>query len=619
MQPRSSRQGFSLIEVAIALVIFVIGALAIIKIFPGALNVIGNNGDQQIAMNLNRDVAARLKTDDAVPSSTFNIAVNNGGSLQWTTSGNADHTADYTNPGKTEKGDIAASVIGIPRFNYTLPTTNDINTQSGNSALSHFRGIIGEQAKVLTIKEGTDDVPYVTTQFPLSLEKINGGTTDTLLAPTISQEYVIRNARIDKQGKVTFINATTEIDGKQVRLDTPMNMEADLKNKPTVGSMLYVSYRYFNTNGKIWSVQEEAIPVATSVALSDPMTSITLTPPTTTRGSIAPYVSSTPTTGTVAEEIDVRVKRLVGTGVGLFGSTTSPATTDPAYPNADQITSARCGLVRLPGSLFPNTDTVSVDYIADWSWLMQKGSPSITPSEIPATALTGTRSYQQIALGAPFIEDQVPIGIYSLLLEQNAVSPMPQLYVSRYGNANPNPDPSLGALAIPTETELKSGKVTFSVANSESKARVAYRTRDSWAQQLSVAASTYKPYVVNNTEPWRDYYLGDDNYIYFHASEAGKTVDISYLTTDGGGSIIADRPFVIDQQIIATPAGVPATFASSGQVSRALLTNFSGGILASADLVSIQSVKGDSVTMRTAYINGDKYAQTLLTSNRGTN
>ena len=67
---------------------------------------------------------------------------------------------------------------------------------------------------------------------------------------------------------------------------------------------------------------------------------------------------------------------------------------------------------------------------------------------------------------------------------------------------------------------------------SNPKARVAYKTRDSWAQQLSVAASAYKPYVTDNREPWRDYYLGDDNYIYFHASEAGKTVSISSYHDD---------------------------------------------------------------------------------------
>ena len=620
MQSRSSRQGFSLIEVAIALVIFVIGALAIIKIFPGALNVIGNNGDQQIAMNLNRDVGARLKSDGAVPYATFNIKAATDGTPLWTTADNTDHTNDYV--------DFNGSVIGVPSFNVTLPTTQEIEAQANDSALARYRGIIGEQGKVFKI--GADF--YTTTQFPISVKDVGGVITP--IAPTISQEYIVRNVRINKIGKLDFSNATTTIDNQEYRLSDSENasLAPDIQNKlkgrntSPAGSMLYVSYRYFGNTGKIWGVRDEALPVTTSIQdLNTPdrlskvdfsNTPFTVVPPTTTRGALVAYdINNQATTGTIAEAIDVRVKRLAGPGV--FQGLDDKA----------RLSSGRCGLIQLPSTV--STDTVSIDYSADWSLLMQQGSPSITPDELPTTAPTPSstpvqRSYRQIALGAPFIEDQTPVGIYSLLLEPvppptPSDFPVYNSYVSRFGTDNQNPDATTFALLAPTESDLRAGKVTFSVANSESKARVAYRTRDSWAQQLSVAASAYKPYVAGSREPWRDYYLGDDNYIYFHASEAGKTVNVSYLTTDGGGSTIVARPFVIDQQIIATPTGVPASFADSGQVSRAQLTNFSGGVLGSADLVSIQGISGNSVTIRTAYINGDKYAQTLLTSNRGTN
>ena len=167
MQSRSSRQGFSLIEVAIALVIFVIGALAIIKIFPGALNVIGNNGDQQIAMNLNRDLGAKLKSDNgSVPDSTFNLKAPTAsgtpicGCERQT---DTDHTNDYV--------DFNGSVIGIPRFNITLPTTQEIEAQANNSALARYRGIIGEQSKVF--KLGTDFYTHET-QFPISIQDVAG-------------------------------------------------------------------------------------------------------------------------------------------------------------------------------------------------------------------------------------------------------------------------------------------------------------------------------------------------------------------------------------------------------------------------------------------------------------
>ncbi len=615
MQSRSSRQGFSLIEVAIAMVIFLIGALAIIKIFPGALNVIGNNGDQQIAMNLNRDVGARLKTDGSVPDATFNIAVNNDGTLHWTTENNTDHTADYTAPATPptpttigNEGDIPASVLGIPRFNFSLPTTNDIETQSSNSALSRFRGILGEKSKVFKI--GTDS--YAETEFPISIQDVGG--TPTPLPPTISQEYIVRNARIDKQGRVSFKDATADIAGQQVRLDDPANAPRDGLNDK---SMLYISYRYFGNSGKIWGVSEEAVPVG-AITLTDTATNVSVNPPTTTRGAIVGYdINSPNTTGTVTEVISVRVKRLVGPGV---------------FPGTDDIsraTAARCGLILLPSTI--TTDTVSIDYAADWSWLLQRATLSLTPDE--ARPVITDYSYRQLALGAPFIEDQVPYGVYSILQDPNDTAN--PLYASQFGTSKTNPDPMANnsGLMTPIESELRSGKLTFSVKNppvppiadTEPKARVAYKTRDSWAQQLSVAANSYKPFVEATTtftpaEPWRDYYLGDDNYIYFYASEAGKTVNVSYtLATPTGDKPIVERPFVIDQQIIDTPSGVSTSFTDSKKVSRAQLTNFAGSFLTTAELVSIQAVQGNSVTMRTAYINGNKYAQTLLTSNRGTN
>ena len=643
-QPRSARRGFSLIEVAIALVIFVIGALAIIRIFPGALNVIGNNGNQQIAMNLNREVKSRLKTDGSVPGQTFNIAVNDNGTLQWTTAANTNHTVDYTNPNNPNSGDIAASVIGVPRFNASLPTSEDINTQSGQSALSRFRGIIGEQGKVFQL--GNDY--YTETQFPISLEKINGGTKDVLLPPTISQEYTVQNARINKQGQVSFEDATL-VDAKGiVRSLTYIKTITDTTDPDygkaddlPAGSMLYISYRYHVVGGNVWSVKEEAVPVTTVLSLTVPANPpITVNPPTTTRGARSTYDSNNPTiTGAKAEPIDVRVKRLVG--IGAFGPANSPNFGDVNYPTIEQVTEARCGLVRLPA---PLSTAVSIDYVADWSWLLQRANLVQTPDEErpPIT----NYSYRQIALGAPLIEDQAPIGVYSLLQDPRATDP---LYLSRFGTDNATPDPTVGnsGLITPTEDELRAGKLTFSIytpsgtdtTNIEPKTRVAYRTRDSWVQQLSVAATAYKPWVANDAEPWRDYYLGGDNYLYFHASEAGKTISISYITRESNGVAIVDppivnRPFVIDTQIIDTPtnspANVPADFTTAGKVSRVKLTDSNGvnlpdnpnlptTIADPPNLLSLQGINGSSVTVRAAYINGNKYAQTLLTSNRGTN
>ena len=389
---RYARRGFSLIEVAISLVIFVIGALAIIRIFPGALKVIGNNGNQQIASNLNSSVATSLKTEALVPSATFNIGLNADGTLKWTTAGNADHTADYA--------DDTSAVLGVPRFNNGLPTTQDINAQTNNSALARYRGVLGEQGRVFQV--GTDY--FTTTQFPVSVQDTGG--TLTPLAPTISQEYIVRNARMNKQRQISFADATTTApDGTEYRLNDPSAPASIVtKNNLPAGSVIYISYRYYNNNAvpRIWGVSEEAVPITAALTLADLQTTISVNPPTTTRGAFAPYNGNL-NTGTVAENIDVRVKRIVGPGV---------------FPGADdkaKVTAARCGIVQIPTAV--STDAVSVDYIADWSWLMQKGNPSITPDETPITAPATGRTYRQIALGVPFIEDQATVGIYSALLE----------------------------------------------------------------------------------------------------------------------------------------------------------------------------------------------------------
>ena len=176
--------------------------------------------------------------------------------------------------------------------------------------------------------------------------------------------------------------------------------------------------------------------------------------------------------------------------------------------------------------------------------LLQDGAPLLTPDATPpapAPTPLADQNYRQIALGTPFIEDRTNIGIYSLLLTPapSTSTGLPNFtsYRSRFGVETPDPL-ATDRLVKPTEDELRAGKVTFVADTSASRARVSYRTRDSWTQQLSVASSSYKPHALapattpggalSPVEPWRDYYLGNDNYLYFHAGEAGKAINISY-------------------------------------------------------------------------------------------
>ena len=599
-----SPRGFSLIEVAIALAIFVIGALAIIRIFPGALNVINNNGDQLTATNISRSNFAALQSTNSIPDATFNLKRDPlTQQLTWTTATKADHSEDW--------GDIAVSVAGIPRLNKTLPDNETVASQDTQSALSNFRAIQGESAKVFVVSAtGQTPTPCVFTRFPIAKA---GADPTTALAylPAFSRDLAVLNVRVANDGTLDFSEAKN--DGPT---PTPFSTASI-----TAGSMLYVSYRYTNAAGETWGIEGEAISAPNGFVANTPFKVV---PPTTgasaaAQNSVAPGI------------VDVTLRQFLGAGSFL------PPT------NIEKVADARRGLVALP-AILPVTinpgDTVSVDYVADWSFLLQQGVPTL----LPGVEDNGTidNNLRQIALGAPFIEDQTDIGLYSLLMQPTTPGNV-FVWRSAYGTLNPNPTTSNpdGRLFIPTqddrrEDDLRSGRVTFSFApntsetpsvpTADSVARVAYQTRDNWAQQLSVAPFSYKPYappqaangtVGAPTEPWRDYYLASDNYLYFHPGEAGKSVTVSYrynvpATTPVVVKTLAARPLAISEEIIPLPNTVPASFAPSGQVARLLLTDVNGN---SVQPISIQNVRGTSVTLRTAYMNGSRYAQAPVTTN----
>ena len=636
---RASRQGFSLIEVAIALVIFVIGALAIIRIFPGALSVIGNNGDQQVATNLNRTMLVGLQSNqvtatptpgppplfpaeatarisfNAVPRETFNNS-NADGTLSintWTLpNAGVDHTDDFKNSD--------SSVIGIPRFNLTLPTTQDIETGTSNSSLSRYRAILGEKALITGLTVGASSNKYVLTQFPVSVQAQGSPAVLLPVKPVLSQEYALNDVRIKPNGILDFTRSYVD---KLNDITSPLGVNAH--------SALYISYRYYDSSSKVWSVNDEFYSLALGNPNLRPNTAVQVRPPTNAVKRDAARTTSGVLTDAIIPEI-VQVKLRSFVGQGEFG----PVAATPL----EQIADARRGLVRLPTGI-DDTKPILLDYVADWSFLLQDGSPSISPlittdTGYPALPTTPTDlSYRQLALGTPFIEDQAPVSVYSLLIDSNAA------YPSAYGEVSPDP-PAIDRLVRPTQPqqrdeELRSGKVTFIVESSAARARVAYQTRANWVQQLSVAANFYTPFVAGgalSVEPWRNYYLGDDNYLYFHAGEAGKTINLSYSYNDVSDTpphppiadkVIVDRPFTIEDKLLTAPNFlVTSGFAVTGeQVARVELQTSQGEdfpaskFTAVINLTSIQAIKGVSVTARTAYINGTKYAQTLLTSNRG--
>lgn len=625
------KRGFSLIEVAIALAIFVIGALAIIRIFPGALSVINNNGDQLVANNLNRSALARLGSERAMPDATVNIRRDNtpDRNIIWTTEGTADHSADWQ--------DSDTSVTGIPRFNASLPKTPSDPDSIKDSALGSYHAIVGEKSDIVIVNDGGTNEYYALTQFPISIGLQGTPATVQPFNPAVSQDYDLVNTRVNNDGTLDFreteeVKTSGETSG-MAAIPVPAN------------SMLYVTYRYKNSAAKVWGVEEEPVPITTDIPDLRTTLTIEVKPPTTGLSAVTPN-------GIIPTTVEVRLRRFLGTG-----SFKTVATMDPAL-TAERIAEARRGLVWMDTSslspIFAPDRPVMLDYIADWSFLLQDGAALVTPGEVvdgaptPPPAYTlADESYRQIPLGAPFIEDQVNASIYSLVYSPAALTDSmdtDKFFKSAYGEAYPNPDVN-DRLLKPTENDLRQGRVTVSVRDSASRVRIAYQTRDNWAQQLSVAARAYKHYVVSSPagapeiEPWRDYVLSvttNGTYLYFHAGEAGKSINISYSYNNGvdinnnplPDVKIASRPYITQEDLIgAAGLGLPTGFSGTGPddkvaVVELLTANGDSFPTTAADgvttvnLTSIQGVRGSSATLRTAYLNGDRYAQSLLTGRR---
>ena len=607
------KQGFSLIEVAIALAIFVIGALAIIRIFPGALSVITNNGDQLTANNLNRSVLARLKSESAVPDATLNVNLAKWvAEFQAPNAGTADHADSYE--------DAAVSVAGVPRFNGSLPDTDIQNLEQ--TALGKYRGVLGEQATIISV--GT--VNAVLTQFPVSV--VGDAATAEPVPAALSQDYTLENVRVKADGYLDLDKASDADD------PTNATISPALINPQ---SLFYVSYRYRDSNGKIWGVSQEAVRIP--AVANDPNTvdypAIKVKPPVAAAGGGQPGDAAN-ATSVVPEAVSVRLRRFIG--AGTFAT---PGNTPAERVN--RVADARRGLVTLPSvALTPPIKLdapVYIDYVADWSVLLEDGVPAIAPEETPTpvpatpTPVPGY-NYRQIALGAPFIEDQADVAVYSLLLDPVASSNGLQTFTAYRSASGSAVEPApADKLVKPTEDDLRQGQVTFEMPSGATRARVAYRTRDGWIQQMSVAATAYKPYVAGATEPWRDYIVGADGYLYFHAGEAGKSLNISYTYTHPGTQtvngaqepypdyVVTSRPYVIDEELVNAAGLVPAAF-SATKVARLQPTNLQGKTLPNTTgdgdekLTSIQAVRGSSVTLRTAYLNGSHYTQSLLSSDR---
>jgi hypothetical protein len=188
---------------------------------------------------------------------------------------------------------------------------------------------------------------------------------------------------------------------------------------------------------------------------------------------------------------------------------------------------------------------------------------------------------------------------------------------------------SPAVLVTPTSVDNQSGQVTYGNANVS--IRTVYQGLDQWNSQISPAAESYVPFNNDVTlanfrdpinseyyylprEPWREYlWTSGSNTVYFHANEAGKTVQVKFIPT--GSTQPIQKVLTIDPSISA-PAGVPAAYASTGFVSTLELKDSNGNAIAADGILGI---RGLGIITRTAWLNGNRFQQSVVTGYRTAN
>lgn len=537
--PPSVRRAFSLLEVAIALAIFVFGALAVIRIFPGALQIISTGGERQNALGLNRATLARVQ-NASLPLAIYD-------------------TKDGTDWGFQECPQFGGvfeprAVLNSARRGYSLPRDNQADFD--RSALGSLRAVIGEGATVGVEDSGTR---FALTQFP-----IFGDATDPTKVRVWKRD-ALEGVTIGADGVLDFTGARYP-DG------------SDASNPPS-GATFYVSFRY-RDNAHLWGVSDSPTTQTAPVSVPDVLPLET---------------GASATNRVVAGQVQVICAEPLG------------------EVDADDEGDNKRGLVNLGALGVAAGDKVYLDYQADWGWIMQSGMPDAVPEQTPS----GASKPRQIALGAPFIEDRATNSIYTLCQTRKAGKP--SLVEAAWGeNVALNGSQKL---YTPTPSDLRAGRLTFEtqtpVGETFVGARVAFRTRDGWAQQLSVSAASYKPYIAGQDEPWRDYVLNDST-LFFHPSEAGKSVLVTYSYSTGAGDpeiTMRDRLLPLEEDPIQ-PGGLPPGFAPSGYAAQLQLLDTNGDVLAPGELFSISSVRGASVAVRTAWLDGSRYTQSWVSAMR---
>ena len=567
-QRQTRRAGFTVIEVLVAMFILLVGGLAILNIFPPALQVIRGSENREIAISMTQSVLERYSNQpDTIPDAIYS---DNGNGV-WTDAGNV-------------------AVAGTRIRNNSLPNAP---ANFANSALDRFKRIVGERHRVLedrTVLAGGVGTPFVLSNFsqtgtPLFYveEEIVGvkvsGPPQTGTDP-LNGTLDFRNARLQSDETVSLADAQISA---QIA-DGVGAGERDWDNVDSSGNPLnlryYVSYRYLEGTN-VAGVEDERVDIPANNRVFQ---SRALTP-----------------RAIVAGEISMRVRIPI----------IAPLTLTPAESSIGYLR-LRDGAGNIQDALgrFVNVnDIVSVDYtVADWRTLVFDFDTSTSTSKnLPPVALT---DFRDIKLPVSALNNQP---FYAMLFNKTTTGLTPQSGAIGQWRTLP-------LLPVPPVRDVSNLSATLGVAaGTNPQARISYQTSRGWAQQVSVAAKNYYPFVLNRPigerEQWREYSwtagAATGQNIYFRASEAGKTILVTFKIN---ASIVTNQVVPVARDLV--DAGLPTAKVpisvngfvpnATTKISQAVLLDRNGVAIPAT---AILSVRGASIRSRTAWIENNNYVQ----------
>jgi prepilin-type N-terminal cleavage/methylation domain-containing protein len=599
--------GFTLIEVMIALAIFVVGALAIVRIFPPALSIIQGSESRSVAVNRSRAYLSRSTAQQGlIPDSIY----------------------EPLNIDGDNSNDFVGATVGTATRNKALPATLVEDDISG-SALGKFKRIVGEKHQVLVDDSTTPPSRFVLSQFSHDAEDANNNVS-------IWVEDRVSGIRVNNNGDLDFTDAKLGIDGREFNErdyrypngTTPTR--ATLPNSERLApdewagpnTVYYVTYRYVNdangnnvvdTGERVQGVVDEPLILPTTTGAPASAVARLLAG----RSPLSRLI--------IAGEIGVRVKRrirdaIVATNAASAERDSIRGYVELANGSNDIPDDLQPAAGPATGLIYP---TISLNYtVRDWRWLIDDD----TPSPRSDTVQTPIRFYDSErladdALGLEGENTTKPlIGLLLDIESDGTVTP-------RFGWWDQQLDQAQDAL---TRVERKAGEVTYDLdppPTGSPRTRTAYWTLDGWAQQISVAARSYVPFYTNADRPtrpvdepevWREYYwrgagASDNGVLYFPASEAGKSVLVSFEHWTGTEYRTQTSVVTIEDDLANSPhAGFGTHDSALGRrrVSVAEITDPESTTGAPYDVRAILAVRGLSVQSRTAWIeNNARYTQ----------